>query len=239
MISSSNAKEVVVVGLAHFPPFIEARSHEVSGLAKKMLSLMNKHQDKYEFISVRTMASARHREFKAGKHDMSLFDNLSWGWEGFDVKASNVYLTGGEVYIALAKPGRDQSYFSDFKHKQMIGMAGYHYGFADFNSDAGYLQTHYNMNFTESNLGSIKMLLAGNRGDIGVVTKAFLAKYLLQNSDDKEKLLISKKMDQEYNHSVVIRNNIKPTVEEINVLLQKLNSNGSLPFLWRSIQSID
>jgi len=233
--SSAYSKEVVKVGLAHFPPYIEARETKVTGLAIDMLNLMNQHQDTYEFVPVRTTASTRHREFSAGRHDMSLFDNLSWGWGSLYVEASDEYLNGGEVYIAQAKPGRDESYFTDFKNKKMIGMLGYHYAFADFNAEPEYLRETYHMELTQSNNGSIKMVMAGNRGDIAVVTKAFLFKYLNEHPEDRNKLLISKKLDQEYHFVSIIRKGIKPTVKELNNLLQQLKDNGSLPNLWKTI----
>jgi len=232
---SAHSQEVVKVGLAHFPPYIEAREAKVSGLAIDMLKLMNQHQDTYKFVPVRTTASTRHREFSAGRHDMSLFDNLSWGWNNLDVEASNEYLSGGEVYIALAKPERDESYFSNFKNKKMIGVQGYHYAFAGFNADPEYLRKTFKMELTQSNIGSIKMIVAGNRGDIAVVTKAFLSKYLNEHPEDRNKLLVSQKLDQEYHFVSVIRKGIKPTAMEINDLLQQLENNGSLPLLWKTI----
>lgn len=233
------SKEVVRVGLAHFPPYIEAREEIVSGLAIDMINLMNRHQDNYEFVPVRTTAATRHREFAAGRHDMSLFDNLAWGWKEYDVEATNVYLTGSEVYIASAEPGRDESFFTDFENKKMIGMLGYHYGFAGFNSNLEYLRTTYNMELTQSNWGSIKMVLAKNRGDIAVVTKAFLNQYLRSYPEHRRELLVSTKKDQEYRFVSVIRKGIRPTVTELNALLKTLESNGSLPALWRAIKSDD
>jgi len=232
---NTHSKEVVKVGLAHFPPYIEAREAEVTGLAIDMLNLMNQYQNTYEFVPIRTTASTRHREFAAGRHDMSLFDNLSWGWNNLDVEASNEYLSGGEIYIAQAKPGRDETYFSDFKNKKMIGMLGYHYAFANFNADPEYLRKTFNMELTQSNNGSIKMVIAGNRGDIAVVTKAFLSKYLNEHPEDRNKLLVSQKLDQEYHFVSVIRKGIKPTARELNDLLQQLENNGSLPLLWKTI----
>ncbi len=231
-----HSKEVIRVGLAHFPPYIDARGSQVSGLAIEMLKLMNAYQNKYTFVPVRSTAAARHREFSIGRHDMSLFDSLSWGWKDYDVEGTNVYLTGSEVYIALAKPGRDESFFSKFKSKKMIGMMGYHYGFAGFNSNLEFLRSTYNMELTESNLGSIKMVLAGNRGDIAVVTKAFLTQYLRLHPEVRNRLLISKKTDQEYHFVSVIRKGIKPSVDELNELFRRLEENGRLPALWEKVE---
>jgi len=233
----SYSKEVIKVGLAHFPPCIETHGAQVSGLAAQMLELMNQHQDKYQFQAIPTLPATRHEIFNLGRYDMSMFDSLAWGWQELDVDASDVYLRGGEVYIARSEPGRDESYFGDFKDKSIIGIKGYHYKFAGFESDEKFLQQTFNMQLTKSNLGSIKMLLSGNRGDIAVVSISFLAKYLKDNPDDRSKLLVSKKLDQTYQHSIILRRGIKPGIEEINAILKELNESGKLAALWQAIDS--
>lgn len=235
MAPLAQAREQILVGLAHFPPFIVNQDKVVGGLAKDMLSLMNAEQSDYEFVALPTLSTTRHKVFDLGRYDMSMFDSLDWGWKGRDVVASDVYLDGGEIYITQAKPGRDQSYFDNFENKTMIGIKGYHYGFAGFNSDPKYLTTKFNMELTPSNLGSIKMVLAGNRGDIAVVTKTYLSMYLREHPDARKKLLISEKFDQTYQHRIILRRNINLTIDEINALLAKLKSSGKLDALWSRI----
>jgi len=235
LVPLSFAKEIIRVGVAHFPPFIETRGEKVGGLVAKMLELMNQHQDKYLFQALSTLPTTRHEIFKLGRYDMSMFDNLSWGWKGLDVDASDVYLQGGEVYIARAELGRDESYFQSFKSKALIGIQGYHYQFADFNADEEFLKQTFNMQLTKSNTGSIQMLLSGQRGDIAVVTISFLAKYLKENPQDRAKLLVSRKLDQTYQHSIIIRRGMQPNIDEINTILSELKEGGELSKLWQTI----
>ena len=49
----------------------------------------------------------------------------------------------------------------------------------------------------------------------------------------KSKLLISKKLDQEYQHAVLVRPNIRPSVDEINSMLENLYRSGILEKLWK------
>jgi ABC-type amino acid transport substrate-binding protein len=79
------------------------------------------------------------------------------------------------------------------------------------------------MQLTSSNEGSIEMVLDG-RGDVAVVSDAFLNWYLRKNPA-KRKLLISKKVDQHYLHTVIVRKNIKPSVHEINVMLRQFRKS--------------
>lgn len=230
-----HSREQVLVGVAHFPPFIVNEGGVVGGLAMDMLELMNAQQSKYEFVALPTLSTTRHKIFDMGRYDMSMFDHLDWGWKGRDVDASDIYLHGGEIYITQAEPGRGQEYFDSFKNKRMVGIEGYHYGFAGFNSDPAFLIKNFNMELTRSNAGSIQMILAGNRGDIAVVTKSYLAMYLNDHPEDRKKLLLSSKFDQVYKHRIILRRNINLTIQEVNELLKTLKSNGKLQALWEKI----
>jgi ABC-type amino acid transport substrate-binding protein len=235
---SVHARDKVFVGVAHFPPYIINEGGTVGGLAMEMLALMNAEQSNYEFVALPTLPTTRHKIFDLGRYDMSMFDNLDWGWKGRDVEASEVYLRGGEIYITRAEPGKDQTYFDSFKNKKMVGIEGYHYAFADFNSDPTYLTNNFNIELTRSNEGSIQMILAG-RGDIAVVTKAYLGMYLNDHPEDREKLLLSTKYDQTYQHRIILRRNIKLTIAEINALLASLTQSGKLDALWARINLDD
>lgn len=231
---SAHSREKVLVGVAHFPPFIINKDGVVGGLAMDMLELMNAHQSQYEFVALPTLSNTRHKIFDLGRYDMSMFDNLDWGWEGRDVDASDVYLRGGELYITKAAPGKGQDYFNSFQNKKLVGIDGYHYGFANFNSDPEYLAQHFNMELTRSNAGSIQMILTG-RGDMAVVTKSFLAMYLDEHPEDKTKLLLSSKFDQIYQHRIILRRHINLKIGEINTWLKELKNNGKLDALWAKI----
>ena len=234
LATSAHSREKILVGVAHFPPFIVNDGNSVGGLALDMLDLMNAQQSKYEFVAFPTLPTTRHQIFDLGRYDMSIFDHLEWGWEARNVDASDIYLLGGEIYITQMEPGKTQAYFDDFTNKKMVGIEGYHYGFAGYNSDPNYLNKHFNMELTRNNAGSIQMILAG-RGDIAVVTKSFLAMYLNDNPSAREKLLTSTKLDQIYQHRIILRRNIGLTISEINDLLATLKNKGKLDALWAKI----
>jgi len=236
----SFAVETVRVGLAHFPPFVIYEMKKgISGIAVEMIDVMNKFQSKYRFEKIATSPMRKIRDFENGRYDISMFDNIDWGWRGLPVDVSEVFLKGGEIYIALKEPKRGQEFFSDFENKRMIGVLGYHYGFAGFNSNTAYLRKTFNMTLTTSNLGSINMILAGNRGDIAVVTSSFINKYLLKHPKAKKRLLLSKKVDQEYDHTFILRKGIGLNIEELNRLLGDMKNAGVLRPLWRFIEGAD
>lgn len=216
---------IVKVGVVHFPPYIEVEANgKTGGMIMELLNYMNSIQSTYKFEPVQTSAMRKIRDFKNGSYDLSFFDNLKWGWDKADVDASTVYMRGKEVYIAKKKPGRGQNYFNDFTGKSMVGMLGYHYGFANFNADARYLRKKYNMQASTSNEGSVKMILR-DRGDIAIVSDAFLHWYFITHPEARSKILISNKVDQHYLLTVIVRKDIRPSVQEINALLGKFKQS--------------
>ena len=220
--NTSDKKPLIVkVGVVHFPPYIEVEPDgKTGGMIVEFLDYMNAAQSDYKFVPVQTSAMRKRRDFNNGTYDLSLFDNVKWGWGQANVEASQVYMHGKEIYIAKKKPGRSEKYFADFTGKSMVGMLGYHYGFANFNADADFLRKKYDMQASTSNEGSVKMILH-DRGDIAVVSDAFLHWYFLTHPESRAKLLVSNKVDQDYFLSVIVRKNIRPSVQEINTLLGK------------------
>lgn len=218
----------VSVGMYPFAPFVEPKgSHGEIGMTLDMVAALNKMQKKYHFNTLLIPPKRRYQSFNDGHYDMIFYESKSWGWQDIKVEASEIYQTGGEVYIALKKPERNQSYFDNFSDKRMIGIQGFHYGFAGFNSDEEYLQKNYGMLLTPENDRNINLLLKG-RGDIAVVTKAYLQRYLLEYPDIAARLIISEKFDQEYNHTVLLRPNISPSIDEINSMLNDLKQAGEM-----------
>jgi ABC-type amino acid transport substrate-binding protein len=227
------AAQTVRVGAVIFPPYIEqVGSGEKAALHIELLDLMNAFQDEYHFELVATGTVRRFQDFDLGKYDLSMFDNLAWGWGKRAVDASRVYLGGGELYIAHEAPGRDDHYFDNFEGKRIIGMRGYHYGFANFNADGNFLRTHFNMVLTDDNEATIRSLLMG-RGEIAVVTSAFLSSYLLQHPELASELLVSKRRDQSYAHTIIVRRGAHPSAAEINALLDRMQKAGTLAPLWK------
>lgn len=223
--SAKKVPTVVRVGAVEFPPYIHIESGgKVTGLLEVLLNFMNKEQSQYAFQAIPISAMRRHSDFKNGDYDLSFFDNIDWGWDKSAVDISNVYMRGKEVYITKRKPDRTDSYFNEFTGKSMIGILGYHYGFANYNADPAFLRKKYNMQLSTSNEGSIKMILF-DRGDIAVVSDIYLNSYFKKHPEDKAKILVSSKIDQQYSHTVIVRKNTRPTVQEINILLNKFQQS--------------
>ncbi|CAA7612250.1 ABC-type amino acid transport/signal transduction systems, periplasmic component/domain [Candidatus Terasakiella magnetica] len=235
------ARQVVKVGGYEFAPFVErSAGGPVSGLTLAFIEALNRHQDRFAFEFVLTSPNRRYADFEARKFDVMFFESPDWGWQAHTtpVDASRVFLTGGEQYIALAKPGRGQDYFRDFGRKRMVGMLGYHYGFAKFEADPVTLARTYRMTLVNDTAASIELILK-ERGDVAVVTDAYLKRYLRQHPDAASRLLISQHFDQPYSHRILVRPDGAISAGEVNTLLDAMEADGTLSGLWRASGILD
>jgi ABC-type amino acid transport substrate-binding protein len=210
---------------------VSVNGTDVSGLTLEMINAINEFQQHYQLEFTLLKPRQRYRAFTARRFDMIFFENKAWEWQGYPVDSSEVFLTGGEVYIARAQPGRGQDYFDSLGDKRLVGILGYHYNFADFNSDPEYLKSKFDIQLIDNNAGTIRIILSG-RGDIAVVTKSYLQHFLKNTSRVRSQLLVSERMDQEYRHTILMRRGIRPGVDEINRLLADMRHAGELDKLW-------
>ncbi len=236
--SAAFSETIVKVGGYIFPPFVEKIkvdkiNTKLQGVTLDLIELFNNNQKKYRFIFVETSPKRRYKDLKYNFFDTLFFESIQWGWQGKGVEASRMFLKGGEVYIASSSPEKGADYFDSFKGKSTAGLLGYHYGFAGFDADETFLKKTHNMTlFTKP-----KMLFAPvlkNRINIAVVTDSYLKKYIAKHPQIKEKLLISEKYDQVYNHTILSRKGSSISALDFNALLDAMEKKGLLDQLWKS-----
>ena len=223
------SETVIKVGGYEFPPFVNTKNMQRNhGATIDMIESLNQLQNEYLFEYFPTSSKRRYMDFSAGRYDIIMFENYEWGWEGQPVEQSKVFMAGGEVYIAYNREGRDQHFFDNMASKRMVGILGYHYGFANFNADESYLSEHFNVLLSTDHLRNIRLILTDRPelAEIAVVTRSFLGEYLRENPDQRKELLISDKFDQEYQHRILVRKNADISVDKVNELLTELESSG-------------
>jgi polar amino acid transport system substrate-binding protein len=229
--TSAWAAEVVKVGIYDFPPYIFI-ADKTTGITVQMIAAMNKFQNRYQFVTVPTTARWRYRDFESNKFDMMIFESKQWGWQKKPMAASQAFATGMEVYVTQAKPGRGQDFFADFKNKEMIGVLGYHYQFAGFHGELDYLENNFNIVLTNNQQKSLELILK-HSGEIAVLSKEYLNYHFAHSPADKAKLLISDKVDQIYQHTILVRENSELSVSAVNTLLEQMKQKGTLTPLWQ------
>lgn len=227
------ARDPVVVGGYAFPPYVEiAAGATPSGLTLGLVEALNRAQDRYEFRFFLTTPTRRYQDFAAGRFDAMLFEMPEWGWQGIPVQVSPQIASDGEVYIALAAAGRDETFFDDVGGRRIAGILGYNYGFAGFRNDPDELRKRFDIVLVNDHAATIELVLRG-RVEVGVVTESFLARHLVARPEDRGRLLISQRRDQVYSHRVLARPGLVPSADEIARMIADADRDGLLAPLWQ------
>ena len=228
--SAFPAQDVRVIGY-QFPPFVKQAD---TGLTQALLKLLNEAQSDYHFSFHLTSPARRYRDLSSGIGDVIFFEMPEWEWreKNIPIDISRELLGGGEVYIALQKPQREQAYFDDITSKRIAAILNYHYGFAGFNSDRQWLENNFDIYLTSNHTTNIRILLAG-RVDVAVVPEAFLQNYLKAKPELKDKIMVSDKRDQAYSLRALIRKGAPITVDWLERCLDKIKQTGHLKKLAR------
>jgi len=217
------------VGIGARPPFLNA--DERTGLGPDMVAVMNLIQPTYKF-SLKTMPTKRRLQaLQEGWVDIQMWDNPNWGWQGVELSLSQPIVASRDVFIARRKVGRDQQYFDDFSKKKFAMVVGYHYKFADFETDIDKLAKRFDVKMVRTEEASIKMVLA-NRVDIAVVSETALRWFFKRFPGQESKLLISKKADTVYQRFFLVPANAPITAEELKQFLLLADEKGLLAPLY-------
>ncbi|MGG2396828.1 substrate-binding periplasmic protein [Pseudomonas sp. SH1-B] len=223
-----SAAEIVKVGGAYFPPYVVKSSlQEQSGLLPQLLEALNREQGDYHFTMLPTAIVRRFSDLQRGRIDMAIFENPQWGWQGIDAEAVDMGLEDAELFVARDEALRSQAYFEQLRGKRLALYRGYHYGFADFNSDPEFLTRTFNANLGHSHDSNLLMVLRG-RADIALVTRSNLYDFIKRNREHARNLLISERIDQVYRHHAMIRSGAPITAERFAELLERLRGKGEL-----------
>lgn len=219
--------ETVKVGGYVFEPFVTGEPGV--GLTHEIIDHWNASQDTYSFTFELTSAQRRYRGMADEQFDIMLFENTAWGWEGSGaaVTASEVFMGGGELYVARGEDVPSQDYFANFSDKSLAIMSGFHYGFADFNADRSHLNANFDVTITSEQAASLRLVAAG-RADVAVVTQAFYDIYGQANPEMAAPLVAADTLDQEYRHTVLVGARSPISVEEVNALLAELQEGDTI-----------
>ena len=231
--SQGYAQQVVRVVGYTFPPFVVKEG--AGGLTTEFLDFLNTQQSDFRFEFTKAPPNRRYWAFQEKHVDLILFEMPEWGWHEYKplFDETRVLLRGGEVYITQAKEGRGQAYFDDIKGKHIVGVFGYHYGFAGFENDQQWLEKNFSIILTDDPKNVLTMVLK-ERADVGVVTQSYLSQYLAQNPDATKALLISKKKDQEYRLRALIGKHAPITIAQFEAMLEKLKKSDALKKFFNS-----
>lgn len=229
-LSHSQIPTPITVGGYLFPPFVEMDNNKVSGLTLDLINLLNETQSEFHFQFTLTSPKRRYLDFEKGLFDAIFFENQSWSWQERNIRPSKVFLSGGEVFIALAKPNRSQTYFENLKDKKIIGILGYHYQFADNITNEALLNEMFDIRLVNSPSTLLSQIIK-EKSEVGIVTYSFLKQQMKLNPKLAKQLIISEGFDQVYQHEILVRNGHTLTPNKIDQLINTIEVNGTLDAL--------
>lgn len=199
------AKVPVRVGAYEFPPYVQFQQDQATGLLVELITQLNQLQQEYHFELVMTTAIRRHQDFQQGLFDAIFFEDINWGWQqrGLKLQQSPAFAQADEVFIALKSNAKSQHWFADLNGKSIAGILGYHYRIADYQTDPELLSSRYLLIPVSDHHASIELVLK-ERTDTAIVTRSFLSQYLDLQPQYREILLISERIDQSYQHQLLL-----------------------------------
>lgn len=228
---SARDTAVVRVGVYEFPPFVSIGDQgQVTGLVPDLLTKLNQAQQQYHFVLRQTSPKRRYHDFMHHHFDLILFENPNWGWQSLPHLRTRLLMESREVYIAYRLPDRTQRFFDDLKDKRLLGILGYHYGFAGFNANEHYLHQHFHITLTDDLDHNIRVILA-NRPDlaqVAIVPYSFLKLFERNNPGVAERLLVSRRIDPSYRLYGILRMDGPISPGTFDQLLEPLENNGVL-----------
>ena len=167
-------------------------------------------------------------DFRSGLYDVMFFEDPGWGWASEAVETSTPVLKDEEIYVALNKTNRDQSFFNRISERQIVAIAGYHYGFAGLETDSSELRKEFDIEFSHSYQRNLDLIKADrpSLAEVALVSRSFLYTYFARFPDQRDDFLVSEKIDQSYELHVLTRKSGPISLKTIEGLLRPLIKSG-------------
>ena len=219
----------ITVGVYHFPPIASVDANgKPSGLLGDLLQELEQANPAVSFRVFHTSPKRRYLDFEAGLYDVIFFESPGWGWTKRNVDISRPILADEELYVALKKPGRDDSFFDDLEQRAIVAISGYHYGFTGYETDNSVLEQKFNIEFSDSHSRNINLIKADRPSvaEVAIVSHSYLQRHLARHPEDWDKLLVSREPDQRYQLSIIARKGGAASADEMLRLLAPLVDNG-------------
>lgn len=230
--STAWSHPLIRVGGYPYAPFVVKESeNRYRGLTLDLISALNEVQQEVRFVFVPTSATHRYQALALGRFSLMLFEDIRWNWDAEQVHMTPPLLLGGEIYVALKVPGRDQTFFEHIDQRKLIGVTGYHYGFADFNANADALKQRFRITLVKDNATAIQGLFKG-RGEVAILNLAYLNQFSQQYPELAAQLLRSDKWDQQYELRALLSPTADISTRQLETWLAELKKSGTLARLW-------
>lgn len=232
LCSTAWSHPLIKVGGYPYAPFVvKEGENSYQGLTLDLIDELNAIQQDVRFVFVPTSAPHRYQALALGRFSLMLFEDIRWDWNADQVRMTRPLLLGGERYVALKAPGRDQSFFDQLDQRQLIGVNGYHYGIANFNATPDELKRHFTITLVKDNISVLQGLFKG-RGEVAILNLSYLNEFSKQYPQQAARLLQSDKWDQQYELRALLSPTAGVSTSQLETWLTELQRSGRLARLW-------
>lgn len=225
----ASPKTSIRIGAYNFPPVaMFDQDNQVKGLLGDVLDALRKQQPAFSFEVIHTSPRRRHLDFSNDLFDVMFFEHPDWSWNRDNIDISDPVLKDEEVYVALRKANRDQSFFDDLSDRRIVAIAGYHYGFAGLETASEELSRQFDIELSHSHQRNLKLIRADRPSvaEVAVVSRSYLNMYLTRHPEHRDDFLVSDQVDQAYQLRIITRKNGPVSIDTIERLLQPLIESG-------------
>ncbi len=219
------SETTINVGGYVFPPFLDIQNQQYTGILIDTIQAFNKSQTQYKFKFTSTSSKRRYHDLSSGRFDVIMFESEKWGWDSQPVHASSTLLTNSEIYIAKRQQQRSQQFFESIQDRKLVAVLGYHYRFANYMSNADYLNELFNIRLVSSMETVINQIIHG-QADIGVVTYTYLKYFYKQHPLIEPQILIGDVVDHQYEQKAILAKNRNITLDQLNEIISKVQQSG-------------
>ncbi|MCJ8321909.1 MAG: ABC transporter substrate-binding protein [Colwellia sp.] len=229
---SKNININVLVEDGYFPMIINAENRQ--GFAFEFIQILNESQQEYRFI-LNVLPSKRLIKMVDEKNFDALFfmaiDWLPKSAHSSLTKTSTSVIIKNEFYT-LKENAIEQSYFDNFDDLTKAGVLGYSYKFADYNTDASFLNNVHKMSLTQSGSHVAQMILL-KRVEVGIINNLTF-QYLKQtNNFDMDLFYKSNTPDGIFDTSFLInQHSTKFTANKFDQIIKSFKTKKRLQQLF-------
>ncbi|MFL1454628.1 substrate-binding periplasmic protein [Marinobacter sp. GN3S48] len=234
MLPEARAATEIKVGVYNFPPIASiGPANKLQGLLADTLKHLNKAHQDIQFKIIHTSPKRRHLDFNAGLYDVIFFESPAWGWKDHSHDATMAILTDEDLYLALKKPDRDLSFFDDLSKRRIVAISGYHYGFADFETNNTELEKRFSIEFSDNHRRNIDLIKADRPSvaEVAIVSRSYLQQHLDRHPEDWDTFLVSEMPDQSYRLAIITRKGGPVDANDMVRLFEPLMESGQYRFL--------
>ncbi|OLZ67976.1 hypothetical protein BS642_21510 [Chromobacterium violaceum] len=219
--------EVIVASETWAQLIYSGANGKPAGPIVDFVNKMNKVQSRYSFKFIIIPKLRLNKFFIEKRADVYPFRTTKWTEKELKLQQTKTIATSGDVYIAKKENTHGgEAVFSNIRSRKIAGVLGYHYNIFNNNPDDRYIKGNFQAELLPSNEAVVKFILSG-RAEIGIVPETIIGEYM-ENKTIKNQLIVSKTFDSRVELSNLVRENGPISVEEMNIIISKMESNGDI-----------